>query len=107
MRRLYDGGACRFFCLLNGRLDGADFVTTFYHAQIGAIESQEFRTSPLPHWLFCFSDAINASQVKEPYEVVGIISYENPGKYQVLSLGDAIEPLKTKARELERMASLS
>jgi hypothetical protein len=96
MRRLYDGGACRFFCLL----DGADFVTTFYHAQIGAIESQEFRTSPLPHWLFCFSDAINASQVKEPYEVVGIISYDKPGKYQVLSLGDAIEPLKTKAREI-------
>ena len=54
MRRLYDGGACRFFCLL----DGADFVTTFYHAQIGAIESQEFRASLLPHWLFCFSDAI-------------------------------------------------
>ena len=96
MRRLYHGGACRFFCLLNG----ADFVTTFYHAQIGAIESQEFRTSPLPHWLFCFSEAINASQVKEPYEVVGIISYDNPGKYQVLSLGDAIEPLKTKAREI-------
>lgn len=96
MRRLYDGGACRFFCLL----DGADFVTTFYHAQIGAIESQEFRTSPLPHWLFCFSDAINASQVKEPYEVVGIISYDNPGKYQVLSLGDAMEPLKTKVREI-------
>jgi hypothetical protein len=41
-----------------------------------------------------------ASQVKEPYEVVGIISYDNPGKYQVLSLGDAIEPLKTKAREI-------
>ena len=82
MRRLYDGGACRFFCLL----DGADFVTTFYHAQIGAIESQEFRTSPLPHWLFCFSDAINASQVKEPYEVVGIISYDNPenGRFSLL-----------------------
>jgi hypothetical protein len=58
MRRLYHGGAYWFFCLLNGRLDGADFVTPFYHAQIGAIESQEFRTSPLPHWLFCFSDVI-------------------------------------------------
>jgi len=33
------------------------------------------------------------SQIKEPYEVVGIISYDNPGKYHVLSLGDAIEPL--------------
>ncbi|MGO9267001.1 MAG: hypothetical protein ACLQBA_19350 [Candidatus Binataceae bacterium] len=40
------------------------------------------------------------SQVKEPYEVVGIISYTNPGKYQVLTLGKAIEPLKKKAREI-------
>ena len=46
--------------------------------------------------VFVFTDA---SQVKEPYEVVGIVSYDNPGKYRVLSLGDAIEPLKTKARE--------
>jgi hypothetical protein len=38
------------------------------------------------------------SQVKEPFEVVGIISYDNPGKYQILDLGDAIEPLKEKAR---------
>ena len=28
----------------------ADFVTTFYHAQIGALETQEFRTQPVP---FC------------------------------------------------------
>jgi hypothetical protein len=42
--------------------------------------------------VFVFTDA---SQVKVPYEVVGIISYDNPGKYQVLSLGDAIEPLKS------------
>jgi PBP1b-binding outer membrane lipoprotein LpoB len=42
----------------------------------------------------------DASQIKEPYDVVGIISYDNPGKYQILSLGDAIEPLKTKAREI-------
>ena len=25
----------------------ADFVTTFYHAQIGALETQEFRTQPV------------------------------------------------------------
>jgi PBP1b-binding outer membrane lipoprotein LpoB len=42
----------------------------------------------------------DASQIKEPYDVVGIISYDNPGKYQILTLGDAIEPLKTKAREI-------
>jgi hypothetical protein len=42
----------------------------------------------------------DASQIKEPYDVVGIISCDNPGKYQILTLGDAIEPLKTKAREI-------
>jgi hypothetical protein len=40
------------------------------------------------------------TQIKEPYEVVGIISYDNPGKYHVLTLGDTIEPLKDKAREV-------
>jgi hypothetical protein len=36
----------------------ADFVTTFYHAQIGALETQEFRTQPVPFWPLCFSDTI-------------------------------------------------
>jgi hypothetical protein len=40
------------------------------------------------------------NQIKEPYEVVGIISYDNPGKFRVMSLGGAIEPLKEKAREV-------
>jgi len=39
-------------------------------------------------------------QIKGPFEVVGFISYTNPGKYQVLTVGDAIEPLKVKAREV-------
>src|SRR5260370_26918237 len=40
----------------------ADFVTTFYHAQIGALETQEFRTQqPVPFWLVSFSDT-----TKEP-----------------------------------------
>src|SRR3984893_10148612 len=33
----------------------ADFVTTFYHVQIGALETQQFRTSPVPFWLICVS----------------------------------------------------
>jgi hypothetical protein len=33
----------------------ADFMTTFYHVQVGALETQEFRTSPVPFWLVCFS----------------------------------------------------
>lgn len=40
------------------------------------------------------------NQIKEPFEVIGVISYDDPGKYQILSLGDAIEPLKRKAREI-------
>lgn len=40
------------------------------------------------------------TQIKAPYEVIGIVSYTNPGKYQVLTLGKAIAPLKKKAREI-------
>jgi hypothetical protein len=34
----------------------ADFMATFYHVQVGALETQEFRTTPVPFWLVCFSD---------------------------------------------------
>ena len=36
----------------------ADFMTTFYHEEVGALETQEFRTQPVPFWLVCFSDTI-------------------------------------------------
>jgi hypothetical protein len=36
----------------------ADFMTTFYHEQVGALETQEFRTAPVPFWLVCFSDTV-------------------------------------------------
>jgi hypothetical protein len=36
----------------------ADFMTTFYHVQVGALETQEFRTTPVPFWLVSFSDTI-------------------------------------------------
>jgi hypothetical protein len=54
--------------------------------------------APLPESaeIIVFTDP---SQVKQRYEVVGIISYDNPGKFRVLTLGDAIESLKEKARE--------
>lgn len=39
-------------------------------------------------------------QVKGPFEVIGVISHNDPGKYHVRSLGDAIPPLKDKAREI-------
>ena len=34
----------------------ADFMTTFYHIQIGTLETQEFRTQPVPFWLISFAD---------------------------------------------------
>jgi hypothetical protein len=39
----------------------ADFMTTFYHGQVGALETQEFRTPPVPFWLVCFSDTVKGS----------------------------------------------
>jgi hypothetical protein len=39
------------------------------------------------------------NQVTGPYRVVGLISYSNPGKYQILSLADAIPGLKEQARK--------
>src|SRR6476659_4655991 len=36
----------------------ADFMTTFYHVQVGALETQELQTTPVPFWLVCFSDTI-------------------------------------------------
>jgi len=38
------------------RILAADFMTNFYHVQVGTLETQEFRTQPLPFWLVCFSD---------------------------------------------------
>jgi hypothetical protein len=36
----------------------ADSMTSFYGVQVGALETQEFRTTPVPFWLVCFSDTI-------------------------------------------------
>jgi hypothetical protein len=36
----------------------ADFMTTFYDVQVGALETQEFRQQPIPFWLLSFSDTV-------------------------------------------------
>jgi hypothetical protein len=36
----------------------ADFMSTFYHEQIGSLETQELRTTPEPFWLVCFSGTV-------------------------------------------------
>jgi hypothetical protein len=57
----------------------ADFMTTFYHFQIGALETQEFRTTPVPFWLVAFSDTTKGA-IKQLYFVV------------VLPNGKVVEP---------------
>jgi hypothetical protein len=47
----------------------ADFMTTFYHVQVGALETQEFRTQPVQFWLACFSDAVKGP-IKNMFFVV-------------------------------------
>ena len=38
-------------------------------------------------------------QVEVPFKVIGMISYTNPGKYQILSLADVVPELLELARE--------
>ena len=40
------------------------------------------------------------ADVHAPFDVLGLLSYTNPGKWQVLSLADAMPPLLAQAREL-------
>jgi hypothetical protein len=47
----------------------ADFMTTFHHVQVGALETQVFRTMPVPFWLICFSDTIKGA-LRQFYFVV-------------------------------------
>jgi hypothetical protein len=57
----------------------ADFMTSFYGIQVGALETQEFRTVPVPFWLVCFSEAI-----KEPMRQLWFVV--------VLPDGTVVEP---------------
>lgn len=68
-------------------------------AHTGSQKIGQSSYSPLPdnENVFVFT---SESQIKDKYEVVGIISYNNPGKYRVLTLESAMEPLKEKARQL-------
>jgi hypothetical protein len=56
-----------------------EFMTTFYGIQVGALETQEFRTDPVPFWLVAFSDSTKGL-IHQLYFVV------------VLPNGNVIEP---------------
>jgi hypothetical protein len=61
----------------------ADFMTSFYGVQVGALETQELREQPIPFWLVSFSDTIKGA-LRQLYFVV------------VLPDGRIIEPLVKK-----------
>jgi len=42
----------------------------------------------------------NTDEVKKPFETLGIIDHNDPGKYQILTLGDSIPALQDKARAI-------
>src|ERR1700686_2258583 len=48
----------------------ADFMTAFYHVQVGALETQEFRTTPDSFWLVCFSDTVQGTTRQMFYVVL-------------------------------------
>jgi hypothetical protein len=61
----------------------ADFMTRFYHVQVYALETQEFRTTPVPFWLISFSDTVKGP-LRQMYFVV------------LLPDGTVVEPSVTK-----------
>ncbi len=46
-----------------------DWMRVFYGVQVSTMESQEFRTRPVPHWFFCFSETIEGP-IQRMYFVV-------------------------------------
>jgi hypothetical protein len=58
----------------------AEFMTTFYGIQVGTLESQEFRTSPVPFWLVSFTDSVKEGPLHQMFFVV------------VLPNGTVVEP---------------
>jgi hypothetical protein len=46
-----------------------DWMRVFYGIRVGTMESQEFRTRPVPHWLFCFLETIEGP-IQRMYFVV-------------------------------------
>ena len=70
----------------------ADSMTSFYGVQVGALETQEFRTTPVPFWLVCFSDTIKGPMRQMFFVVVlpdGKVVEPSVSKRLYSSLGNA------------------
>jgi hypothetical protein len=59
------------------------------------VGSSHYPPLPPTHEVLIFS---SETEIKKPFEVIGIITHNDPGKYRVLTLNDAIPALKEKAR---------
>jgi hypothetical protein len=61
----------------------ANWMTTFYGLQFGALETQELRTEPVPFWLLSFADTVKGAIHQLSFAVV-------------LPDGTVVEPSVTK-----------
>jgi hypothetical protein len=77
-------------------LIAACLLTACVSAGVTPIGSNTLSPLPAGSEVQVFS---SEKQVTGPYKAVGIISYSNPGKYQILSLADVIPDLKEQARK--------
>jgi hypothetical protein len=66
-------------------------------SSVNRIGSETFAPLPETSPVLIFS---NETEINKPYATIGIISYTNPGKYQISTIGDAIPDLQTKARSI-------
>jgi hypothetical protein len=65
-------------------------------ASVGVIPIGSNTLNPLPEGspVYVYS---SEQDIKAPFKVIGLVSYTNPGKYQILSLADIISDLKEEA----------
>ncbi len=59
------------------------------------IGSRRYEALPPGETVLIFT---SEKEVEQPFQVVALVTYNNPGKYQILSIEDAIPALKDKAR---------
>jgi hypothetical protein len=60
------------------------------------VGGEKLMPAPAGSAVFVYS---SDAQVGKPFKVIGIISYTNPGKYQIKSLNDVIPEIRDLARE--------
>ena len=86
--------------LLNWRIYytviAAALLSACVSSGITPIGSNTFTPLPLDSPVYVY---LSEKEVPTPFKTIGIISYSNPGKYQVLSLVNVIPELKVQARE--------